>query len=114
MKHWDWETNLKLGDEGNWYDGDTPEKLEPQAEKAVKIRELYLWWKDVRPNRPDPWKDWEPGKIVLDENNIIVSDLRGNWTREQFDAAQKIEDDFEIEDTVKTQELIAIRHSLWT
>lgn len=118
MEYWEWEASLKLGDEGNYYDGDTPDKLTDQAEKAIKLRELYLWWKDVLPNRPDPWTDlhFEPMTFEPAENGLskLKTGLGHNWTKEQMAAAQKIEDGYEEENTKMTQELIAIRGGLWT
>lgn len=41
MNHLEWEMTL----EGE------------QAEKAAEAADLYLWWKEARPARKDPWDD---------------------------------------------------------
>jgi len=83
-----------------------------QAIKAQKIKELYLWWKD-RPNRPEPMDvaklSWNQNK----EDNL----MDGKITRQelsQFKKLEKIEADYEKEDTKMLIELIKIRKELWS
>jgi hypothetical protein len=62
-----------------------------QGQSAQAIKDLYLWWKDERPSRKDPWDEFEEGQ----------------------DAA-RAESQHEDEDTEKLTELISIRGWLWT
>jgi hypothetical protein len=88
-------------------------KLTPQAISAQKIKELYLWWKDVRPNRPEPAKaagiNWDQSR----EDAL----LGGKITRKElleFRKLEKIEQSYDKEDTKMLIELIKIRKEIWT
>lgn len=87
-------------------------KLTPQALAAIKIQELYNWWKD-RPNRVEPMVaaglNWDKKK----EDSL----LGGKVSRKElsrFKKLEKIEADYEKEDTKMLTELIKIRGHLWT
>lgn len=84
-----------------------------QAIAAQKTRDLYLWWKEVRPNRPDPMVasglDWSDKK----EDTL----LSGKTTKKElsdFKKLEKIEAIYDKEDTKMLIELIKIRHNLWS
>jgi len=87
-------------------------KPTPQALASIKIKELYSWWKD-RPNRVEPMVaaglDWDKQK----EDNLLC----GKISRKElssFKKLEKIEADYEKEDTKMLIELIKIRGHLWT
>lgn len=83
----------------------------PQAISAQKVRELYEWWTITRPNRPEP--------SVLAKYNEVVGDsiFSGKLSpkkRACLNKIQKIEDEYEAEDTEKLIELIKIRREIWS
>lgn len=78
-----------------------------QAKAAAKMLDLYEWWTEVRPNRPDPHE---------------ASGWSECWDKEGDDKAkrvaskrlQKIEEEHEAEDEKMLVRLIKLRKSLWT
>jgi hypothetical protein len=98
------------------------ERSTHQAVAAREICELYHWWKDVRPNRPDThdasgWTEYcrdreAAGKHVLDFRKESEEDeLR---CRTALDLSRKIEAEQEQEDDDMLIRLVKIRRSLWT
>lgn len=85
ISHLDWEMDLE-------------EEL--QAKSAKEIKELYLWWKDVRPNRLDPWDIIKEMKDKEDESKYVHFE---ELEQEQYD-----------EDTEMLIRLVKIRKALWT
>lgn len=113
LDYLNWSCGLKFDED---YGVDKKDKkygqLTPQALVAEKTKNLYLWWKEIRPNRPDPMKaaelNWDKkeddvmsGKVTADE-------------RKKFSKLEKIEESYNKEDTKMLIELIKIRQSLWT
>lgn len=98
------------------------ERSDAQAETAYVIIELYKWWTEVRPNRPDPmdisgWDRYcreriESGKEVLDTRTESEEEERE--VRRLLDLTHKIEEEQYQEDTEMLNKLIEIRRSLWT
>ncbi|NIM17785.1 MAG: hypothetical protein GTO45_37895 [Candidatus Aminicenantes bacterium] len=93
------------------------ERHEQQAKNAQEIKYLYTWWKDVRPNRPDPAKvsGWDN---VCDKWNILSDKDNFEEKKSEVDAALKkqdeIEKEYEDEDTRMMKRLIDVRKALWT
>lgn len=103
-----------------------------QAECAKEQKELYLWWKDIRPNRKDPmdlsgWSDFcdkYRHKLWIFkpcEDSPELSELVDTLTPEEREEERKILDKLhevemsqELEDEVMLTRLIRIRKSLWT
>ena len=96
-----------------------------QAEKAKEVLELYKWWTEVYPNRPDPHEVSGWSEICSRSREENGSAFRlfdtENRTAEQqeeiskaLDLSQKIEDQYRSEDTEMMIRLIKIRDSLWT
>jgi hypothetical protein len=94
-----------------------------QALAAKEIKELYLWWTTVYPNRPDPYD--ASGWTAACEASRIANGGKLNWGVEKDPALkkaqnkahkllQKIEADYEKEDEAMLIRLIKIRQSLWT
>jgi hypothetical protein len=73
-------------------------KLTDQAKDAIKIKELYEWWKYKRPNRYNPY-------------DVITEETHGDYYFKLIDEIEKAD---EAQDTEKLIELIKIRTSLWT
>ena len=102
IDHLLWASNLKHEDENDSL-FDTPT---PQAKDAIKMIEIYTWWTELRPNRPDPadisgWSDhYQSG----DENLRMDS----------LEKLSKIEKYYDDEDEEMLISLIKIRKSLWT
>jgi hypothetical protein len=123
LDHLAWE--MSLVNDGSWgTEEDDPDYGKPtfQAQKAKEILELYRWWTEVYPNRPDPHdaSGWtaicdrrrKSGKHFLDmENNTPEEEAE---TRTVLDLCHKIEEDYHSEDEQMLIRLIKIRRSLWT
>jgi hypothetical protein len=97
-------------------------QITPQAKTATEIGELYDWWVNVRPKRPDPmdvggWSAYcdqmsaRYGDAVLHEER---TDDERAMSKQALDKTHAIEQAYEYEDTVMMKRLIEIRGSLWT
>lgn len=86
----------------------------PQALAAQEIYDLYIWWTDIRPNRPDPyevsgWNKWaethSDGLSVMSishEESALLS------------AISRIKQEYNDEDQQNLIRLVKIRSHLWT
>lgn len=93
-----------------------------QAEAAKEITILYYWWKEVYPNRPDPYDEsgWtaicekrrEMGRDCFDIEEKTEEERQES--RVSLDKARELEVAFEEEDTAMIIRLVNIRNSLWT
>lgn len=93
-----------------------------QAITAKDVYDLYIWWKDVRPNRPDPYEisGWSAfcdkretsggGMFRFDNMDDEERKLSSQY-REKLDAIEK---SYEDEDEKMMIKLIKIRQDLWT
>ncbi len=120
----EWQTKL-VKDEDWGYEKEHPEYGTPthQAISAKEALELYNWWKNIRPNRPDPY-DVSGWSIICDKrrerNNgeFWWSEDETKEEREDSNKALKIsnklEEEYEDEDEKMLIKLIKIRRSLWT
>ncbi len=102
------------------------EKEEPtyQAKAAKEILELYTWWKEVYPNRPEPMEasGWSahcdamrvkyPGSFMSSLNSKDPEDRKASDKAHKL--LRKIEAAYEKEDEAMMIRLIKIRESLWT
>ena len=118
LKHLAWECELVYNED--WCSGDNPNlgMLTPQAVSALEKRDLYLWWKDVRPNRPDPMNASGLSKYYEDRTSDDIlspmsDDDRSNW-KPLNDECQRIEKMYDDEDENNLIRLAKIRQSLWT
>ena len=93
-----------------------------QSLTAREVLELYNWWKNIRPNRPDPydvsgWSDLcdkrrEGGRDLLDfEDRTPEEDSE---TRTSLNALHILEEQYEKEDEDMLIRLIKIRRGMWT
>lgn len=96
IAHLNWEVTLE-------------EESAVQAGTAKETLFLYDWWKNIRPERPDPWE--------VSGYNKIDYDFDAEPKKEVLDALKKseeIEKKYYDEDTEMLFSLIKIRNSLWT
>ncbi len=110
IAHLDWEIAL---------DGESPQ----QAESAKEIKEIYIWLKDIRPNRPEPndITGWSKHCDAKRKNGSSISLLAKEKTKEGEDKVKKIlnelrslEQQYDDEDTEILIRIIKIRKHLWT
>jgi hypothetical protein len=116
LAHLQWEMTL---DDPNL---DEYQRSSHQAQAAREIWELYHWWKEVRPNRPDPhdaggWSEYcdsrrQAGKHMLDMRHD--SEEEEQRCRTALDLSHKIEQEYDQEDEDMLIRLVKIRRSLWT
>jgi len=100
------------------------EKEEPtyQAKAAKEILELYTWWKEVYPNRPDVhdasgWTAYcnlrrEKGYHLLDMDDKTPE--MAEMCKTALDKSRELEAQYEQEDEEMMIRLIKVRQSLWT
>jgi hypothetical protein len=121
LDHLDWAMTLTNEE---WLPEEEKHKAEPtlQAKSAREIKELYTWWKEVYPNRPDPydvsgWTAYCEKARELNDGRLFGSketpELKKLSDR-SHKLLQKIEADYEKEDEQMMIRLIKIRQSLWT
>lgn len=84
-----------------------------QAKTSRKIKKLYEWWKNKRPNRPDPYGISGWNKYFRNDDEIFGKD-RSKEQLKSINKLSKIEQSYDDEDTEMLIELIKLRHSLWT
>lgn len=93
-----------------------------QAISAQEQEALYLWWKDIRPNRPDPWDVsgynafYDKRKDTLEDDwlGVTLSESDNQEQRRLFKVIGQIEEKYEDEDTEMLIRVIQIRRNLWT
>lgn len=114
-----WE--MTLTDE-DWLDDDKKHEAQPthQANAAKEILELYKWWTEVYPNRPDPmeasgWTDYcagmrERGLHLLQKD----PDEKKYNTDSMHKKMREMEEQYQEEDTQMLIRLIKLRGSLWS
>lgn len=128
LDYLEWATSLKNDEE--WFSKDDPEFGKPtsQALAAQQTLDLYRWWKEKRPNRPDPfeasgWSDYcdkmEKEAIARGEDGCMA--VLHSKTPEEREISSKIsaicskmEQEQEDEDTEMLILLVKIRKNLWT
>lgn len=115
-----WQMSLT----NDWLDDDHPDRHKPsqQAKTATEILELYKWWTEVYPNRPDPmdasgWSAFceqrrQSGRDFLDFEDR--TDEEREQSKKALDLSNEIEDKYNREDEEMMIRLIKIRQSLWT
>jgi hypothetical protein len=108
--YFDWVTNLKYDEDYGVSENDEIYgKLTDQAKNYRKIKKLYEWWKNERPNRINPYSDPSLGDI-----DDIFSDKYYEQRKKLYEKTYQIELEQEEEDTKTLIELISVRKSLWT
>jgi len=99
--------------------------LTDQAQRAIDVMKIYIWWKFDRPKRPDPhdasgWSQYcDDMRDKYGEDHIFES--RDQETPEErargraaLDKTHEIEAAYDAEDTAMLTKVIEIRKGLWT
>ena len=123
LAYLDWASGLKL-DSGWGVEPSNADYGQPthQAIAAREIKELYMWWKEVYPNRPDVydasgWSAYCEHRRALGYEILDLEDkteAEADECRTALDRTQEIEAAYEAEDEAMMIRLIRIRDSLWT
>lgn len=83
-------------------------QLTEQAKANRKIKELYEWWKYIRPQRKEPY-----GDDCLGDVDDIIDGKKLKEKQKLYKLAYDLEKQHDDEDTEMIIELIKIRHHLW-
>ena len=129
IDHLDWAMTLTVGEDfGVEKDHKDFGKPTGQALRAKEIKELYLWWTTVYPNRKDPmdlsgWSDLceqRRLKAEAEGKNSLWASMDDKSPAERKESSrilklcQKIEKQQSDEDEAMMIRLIKARDSLWT
>lgn len=124
IDHLKWEMTLTTDDDYSGQDDPFAGVPNHQAIAAKEKYDLYIWWTETRPARPDPHdvSGWTEICRRSRKDNDSFSGLFDNdktpeersATRTALDLANKIEAEYEAEDEAMMIRLIKIRQSLWT
>ena len=116
LAHLAWE--MTLGDP----DLPIEQRADTQARDAREQLELYKWWKEIRPARPDPHdaSGWTAlcdartakGRSFFDDDDETPEDE--SETRRILDECQRIEREYDEEDEAMLIRLVKIRKGMWT
>lgn len=116
----EWQMSLTQ----DWLADDHPDRYKPsqQAERASEILELYKWWTQVYPKRPDAmdasgWSDYCEQRRAAGEDLLDFEDRTPEQeaqSQKALDLSHKIEEQYNQEDEEMMIRLIRIRQSLWT
>ncbi len=122
-----WAANLRHDEE--WLDKNDPEFGKPtqQSIAAKETLELYTWWKEIRPKRPDPIDTsglnnyWKEKHLAAQDQGIefqLLDRDKEGPDRDHFNQlmenCHRIEQEQAEEDTEMLIRLVKIRGSLWT
>ena len=87
----------------------------PENQWAKELLDLYDWWVDERPNRPDPWTSPELDKFhnekVFGDDHIFR--LSPGYKKVLM-KAHKLEEQYQKEDKKQLLRLIKVSGHLWT
>lgn len=128
IDHLKWEMTLDIPDpnDPNWL------ASPHQAQSAREKMELYIWWKNVRPLRGDPWKAsgfdefWEKMSTKYKDNGDVFTGWLGLSGKSKMTPAEQreynrlsehrdsLEEQWKQEDTEMLVRLVKMRDSLWT
>ena len=118
----EWQRRLTMGSDG-WrtVDDEHANDPTPQAVKAQEILDLYNWWTQIYPNRPDVHEVSGWSEYCRRKEEVCGGLFSGKETPElkrmsakAHKIMRKMEKDFEKEDTEMMIRLIKVRHGLWT
>jgi hypothetical protein len=124
LDHLNWAGELRMTEDWGLHSGDKGYgELTGQAKNAREVRELYLWWTTVYPNRRDPyeasgWTAYCEAARLANGDKLSFGSEKSPELKKQSDRAhkllRKLEADYEKEDEAMLIRLIKIRNSLWT
>jgi len=114
-----WEMSLTNEE---WLDEDEKHKAEPtqQAIAAKEILELYTWWTEVYPNRPDPYdvSGWSAYCDNKRDRGVGFFETDPSEDKEEtakmLDTIKEMEEKYHQEEEDMLIRLIKLRGSLWT
>lgn len=124
LDYLDWSSQLRFDESwGVDKDNEMYGQLTPQAISAQEVRELYNWWKNIRPNRPDPsevsgWDEMYSNRKKKYGDDCFwleaeTSDEK-DFSRSVLLKLNDIEEAYHKEDEDMLIRLIKIRRNLWT
>lgn len=116
IAHLEWASSLTFVDKNG------KELPTSQAVGAQEILELYHWWTEEYPNRPDVyevtgWSDYCDRKRKEDPDSIMPEDhtpVERKTTHQMLNEIRKLEKKYDKEDEQMMIRLIKIRDNLWT
>ena len=117
IDHLKWE--ISLTDE-EWIEDKSQAKPTAQAEAAREILELYTWWTETYPNRPDPYdvSGWSDHCEDKRERGIGFFETDPEEDKAEtykiLDKNREIEAQYNQEEEEMLIRLIKLRGSLWT
>ena len=117
IDHLKWE--ISLTDE-EWIEDKSQAKPTAQAEAAREILELYTWWTETYPNRPDPYdvSGWSDHCEDKRERGIGFFETDPEEDKAEtykiLDKNREIETQYNQEEEEMLIRLIKLRGSLWT
>lgn len=117
-----WEASLVYNEDYGVFPGDSQYgKKTPQAEAAIEMLDLYNWWTQVYPNRPDPYEVSGWDKMCYNDRKVVNSIFEKDTTE---DEAAEISNTLQLTRSVEAQyykeeqemlvRLINVRNALWT
>lgn len=110
LEYLDWASSLVYNEDYGFTKKDKQyNQPTNQAISARKIKELYLWWKHIRPNRIDPHSLLKKDIDNDDPFSHISKDKKKIYKQ-----IEKMEIAYTKEDTANLIDLIKIRSELWT
>jgi hypothetical protein len=117
LAHLEWESTLT---DEEWIEDTSQAKPTHQAVVAQEITDLYKWWTEIYPARPDP-SDLSGWSAYCDDKTARGIDLFEEDPDEDkydtgaiLDKMREIEKAYKDEDTEMLIRLIRIRENLWT
>lgn len=124
VAHLEWAAALTMGASFSYLPSHKDySKPTAQAMAAQEILDLYYWWTEEYPNRPDPydasgWSEYCNKKRSDDPDDIfgIVGDSKESRaeSRRALKKLQQLEAQYKKEEEAMMIRLIKIRESLWT
>lgn len=117
VAHLKWE--MTLTDE-EWIEDKSQAKPTAQAEAAREILDLYTWWTETYPNRPDPYDVSGWSDHCEDKRKRGIGFLETDpeedkeETRKILDRSNELEAQYNQEEEEMLIRLIKLRGSLWT
>lgn len=123
VDHFKWASSLVFDE--SWGTDPSSEsygKPTHQAIAAKEILELYEWWTNIRPLRPDPyevsgWSDICSRRRERDPDDILGEDKtpeERTQSRAALDMISEMEESYERQDEEMLIRLIKVRRSMWT
>lgn len=102
LRYLNWE--MQLGD-------DSPS----QSEAATEICELYLWYRDTRPTRSDPFANVGERGVEMKptDDGMYIMEMSDEY-RDSLMTAARLEEEYEEVDTAQLVRLMKIRRNMWT